>query len=288
MCWEVTVPKQRTLEAPSGALVVHTWEPDEGAPKYIALLAHGYAEHAGRYDHVAQRLTSTGAGVVAPDQRGHGLSPGDRALMRDMDAYVTDLDAIAASIRTELPSSPLVLVGHSMGGLIAARFAQLHPGRLAALVLSGPVVGGNPDVFALAELDAIPDTPVDPAVLSRDAAVGVAFAADPLVYRGPYRRETINAYRAAVRQLAESGPLPPVPTLWMHGAEDTLAPLDATRAAFTRLKGARFESILYPEARHEIFNETNREVVLDDLVDFVLRHVPAAPETSRTRRLRIS
>ncbi len=278
------MPEQRTLEAPSGALVVHTWEPN-GSPEYIALLAHGYAEHARRYDHVAQRLTSTGARVVAPDQRGHGLSSGDRAVMQDMDVYAADLAAVAASIRTELPSSPLVLVGHSMGGLIAARFAQLHPDQLVALVLSGPVVGGNPDVFALAELDAIPDTPVDPAVLSRDAAVGIAFAADPLVYHGPYRRETIEAYRAAVRRLAESGPLPAVPTLWMHGAKDALAPLGPTQAAFTRLRGLHFESILYPGARHEIFNETNRDVVLDDLVDFVLRHVQAAPDTSRTRQL---
>ncbi|MBN9618378.1 MAG: lysophospholipase [Actinobacteria bacterium] len=264
------MPEEREVETPSGVLVVHVWRP-AGAATYTVLLAHGYAEHARRYDHVAERLSATGAVVVAPDQRGHGLSAGERGLMADLDAYAVDLDAVLTSLCDELGGLPLVLVGHSMGGLIAARFAQRWAADLTALVLSGPVLGGNPAVFALADSEVIPDDPVDPDVLSRDPAVGLAFVADPLVYHGPYRRETIEAYRAAVNRLREEGPLGDQPTLWMHGSDDALAPLDLTAEAFERVRGVNSEVIVYPEARHEIFNETNRERVLDDLVSFVVR-----------------
>ncbi len=270
------MPEQRTFDAPAGALVVHTWEP-VGPPTYLVLVAHGYAEHAGRYDHVAERLAESGARVVAPDQRGHGQSGGVRGRMLDMDSYAGDLLALADATRTGLPAVPQILIGHSMGGLIAARFAQLWPDRVDGLVLSAPVVGGNPEVFALADQDPIPDTPVDPTVLSRDPAVGAAFAGDPLVYRGPYQRETLAAYRSGVDRVAASGRLSAVPTLWIHGTADRLAPLEVTRPAIERIKGPRFETIIYPEARHELFNETNRDTVLTDLLEFLSRVLAGSP-----------
>lgn len=264
------MPVQRLVEAPSGPLVVHTWEP-VGHPTHLVLLAHGYAEHAGRYDYVANRLTATGARVIAPDQRGHGLSSGPRGRMVNMDSYATDLFAILKSARSAFPLGSVSLIGHSMGGIIATRLVQLHPDSIGSLVLSGPVVGGNPDVFELLDQASIPETPVDPAVLSRDPAIGACFAVDPLVYHGPYQRQTIRAYMKAVDRIAADGTLGAIPTLWMHGTDDRLAPLGATRAAIERIKGPELEVITYPGARHEIFNETNRDVVLDDLIGFLDR-----------------
>jgi alpha-beta hydrolase superfamily lysophospholipase len=270
------VPTQRVVPVPSGTLVVHSWPPP-GLPKAVVLLAHGYAEHALRYIHVAERLTGLGALVVAPDQRGHGLSPGDRGLMSDLDDYADDLAAIAALIGAEHPGVPRALIGHSMGGNIAVRFVQLHRGsRLRALVLSGPVLGGNSQVFALADHDPVPDVPVDPDVLSRDPSVGVAFADDPLVYHGPYERATIAAYKESVARIASDGALGTLPTLWIHGEDDRLAPLDLTRRAIEQIKGPHFQGIVYPGARHEIFNETNRDEVIDDVIGFVGRSVKPA------------
>jgi alpha-beta hydrolase superfamily lysophospholipase len=271
----VRVPTQRRVSVPSGALVVHVWPPP-GPPEAVVMLAHGYAEHALRHSHVAERLTELNALVAAPDQRGHGQSAGVRGLMSDLDDYADDLAAIAALIEADHPKVPQVLVGHSMGGNIAARFVQLHHGtRLRALVLSGPVLGGNPEVFALADHEPIPNVPVDPGVLSRDSSVGVAFAADPLVYHGPYRRRTIEAYRESVARIASGGSLGPVPTLWIHGENDQLAPLNLTRAAIERVKGPDFQEIVYQGARHEIFNETNREQVIADLLSFLSKALSA-------------
>jgi alpha-beta hydrolase superfamily lysophospholipase len=268
----VVVPIERTIDVPSGSLVVHHWC-SAAAPHFLTFIAHGYAEHARRYDHVASRLVDAGSTVIAPDQRGHGRSSGARGLMADMDGYAADLRAVMAAFHLEFPSAPRVLIGHSMGGLIATRLVQLFPGSVDALVLSGPVVGGNPDVFALADVDPIPDAPVDPSVLSRDLAVGAAFAADPLVYHGPYRPETLAAYKAAVARVAEGPGFGALPTLWIHGGDDRLAPLAPTRTAIERLKGSRFEQIIYAESRHEIFNEIDRDVVIDDVLAFVLREL---------------
>ena len=155
----------------AGQIHVTTWS---GAvdPRFVALLAHGYGEHAGRYDHVAAMLVGLGAAVYAPDHLGHGRSAGERALVDDIETLVDDLHTVADRARAEHPGLPVVLVGHSMGGLIAARFAQRYLDELTALVLSGPIVGGNPALGMLLELDPIPEIPIDPAVLSRDPAVG--------------------------------------------------------------------------------------------------------------------
>src|SRR3954453_13981196 len=222
-----------------GRIVVHRWE--AGDPRYVVLLSPGYGEHARRYDHVAARLNTDGAVVYAPDHYGHGRSDGERALAEDLEGAVADLHLVAERAAGEHPGLPAVLIGHSMGGLIAARYGQRYGGELAALVLSGPAVGGNPEIEALAEMDPIPDVPIDPAVLSRDPAVGEAYASDPLVYPRPFRRETLLGFGAAVAAVADGGTFGELPTFWIHGEDDQLVPLVHTCPAIEAIKGARFE-----------------------------------------------
>jgi alpha-beta hydrolase superfamily lysophospholipase len=257
------------LAGTRGRIVVHRW--DAPSPRSVVLLSHGYGEHARRYDHVAARLNAGGAVVYAPDHHGHGRSDGERALAGDIEGAVDDLHLVAERAAAGHPGLPAALIGHSMGGLIAARYAQRFGGELAALVLSGPAVGGNPDIEALAQMDPIPDVPIDPAVLSRDPAVGEAYAADPLVYHGPFRRETLLGFGTAVAAVAEGGTFGELPTLWIHGEDDQLVPLVHTRPAIEAIKGTRFEERIYPGARHEVFNETNRDEILDDVVAFLER-----------------
>ena len=241
------------------------------APSFIALIAHGYAEHARRYDHVAERLVGEGATVYAPDHMGHGLSEGERALVQNGEGMTADLHLVAEIARGAHPELPVALIGHSMGGLISTRYAQMHEGELDALILSGPVIGGNPEIQGLLALDPIPEVPIDPAVLSRDPAVGAAYTADPLVYSGPFRRETLESLFAAMDRVGAGPGFGDLPTLWIHGSDDALAPIDYTRKAMDRLRGPRTEEKVYEGARHEIFNETNRHEVLDDTVEFLRR-----------------
>lgn len=252
-----------------GALAVHRWTDDD--PQYVVLLAHGLGEHARRYDHAAERLVADGGAVYAPDHYGHGRSDGDRAIVDDLATMVEDLHAVAASASAERPGLPTALIGHSMGGVIAARYAQLYGDELAALVLSGPPLGGNPALEALLGMDPIPDIPIDPAILSRDPAVGEAYAADPLVYHGPLTLTTLQGIFAGVEAVAQGGDLGGLPTLWIHGEVDELAPLEPARAAIAQLRGTRFEEKVYPQARHEVFNETNKDEVIEDVLAFLRR-----------------
>jgi alpha-beta hydrolase superfamily lysophospholipase len=263
-------PRDDVLQASHGEYHVHSWgNPDA---HYVALIAHGIGEHARRYDHVADALVADGAAVYAPDHYGHGHSAGERALVADIEAYVDDLHLVAQRATAEHPDLPVVLIGHSLGGVIATRYAQRHMHELAALVLSGPVIGGNPGFEPLLAMDPMPDIPIDLAALSRDPAVGEAYAADPLIYHGPLHRESLQTIFDAVQTIAQ-GPKFELPTLWIHGELDPLAPYAATREAVDRLRTDQVSEKMYPGAMHEIFNETNQDEVIADVIAFIDAHV---------------
>ncbi|MEW2625428.1 lysophospholipase [Streptomyces sp. NPDC048106] len=260
--------RAHVLDGTRGALAVREWP--HPAPRFLALLAHGYGEHAGRYDGLAAVLNGHGAAVYASDHLGHGRSAGERVLIEDFEDVVADAHRVAGLARAAHPGPPLVLVGHSMGGLIAARYAQLHRPELAALILSGPVIGAWELPGRLLALPEIPDTPVSPAALSRDPAVGAAYAADPLVWHGPMKRPTLQAFVRALDAVAAGGDLGTLPLLWLHGDDDRLVPLSGSRPGVERLGGDRTERI-FPGARHEVFHETVKDEAFAEVTRFLDR-----------------
>jgi len=254
----------------TGMIHVHHWPNDDA--RYVLLLAHGYGEHAARYQHVAEALVANGATVYAPDHAGHGLSEGDRATLTDFDGIqVADLDAVADVATGAYPGLPVVLLGHSMGGLIATRYAQLHGDRLKALILSGPALGKENPMFGLLQMDPIPEVPLDPAALSRDPAVGEAYAADTLVYHGPFQRTTLESFLKSGED-AESGPgFGDLPLLYVHGTEDPLIPYALAKGVVDRLAGPDYEHHAYEGAMHEVLNETNKDEVIGAVTAFIDR-----------------
>jgi alpha-beta hydrolase superfamily lysophospholipase len=259
----------REIDLDGGRVVVHVWDND--APRFIALIAHGYGEHARRYDHVAERLLEAGAVVYAPDHFGHGRSQGERALVTEVGALSDDLQRVRELAEREHPGLPVVLIGHSMGGLIATHYAQRQGEELNALVLSGPAIGRNPDIEMLITMDPIPEIPIDPDVLSRDPEVVRAYAEDALVYHGPFKRQTLESFGAALEAVASGEKLGPYPGLWIHGEEDQLVPIAGARETLGMIRGDRFTEKVYAGARHEVFNETNHDEVIGDVVAFIGR-----------------
>ncbi|MEA2145925.1 MAG: hypothetical protein QOG59_1512, partial [Solirubrobacteraceae bacterium] len=245
-----------SLNGKRGKIVVRRWDTTD--PKRIVVLVHGIGEHSGRYEHVAARLAADGAIVYAPDHHGHGRSDGERGVVDDLESIVDDVSRVVDEAWSEHPGLPVALLGHSLGGLIATRFAQRGDDRLSALVLSAPFVGGNPAFEGLLAMDPLPDVPIDPAVLSRDPKVGEQYAGDPLVYHGPLARTSLATIFATVDAVRGGPGFGSVPTLWIHGEDDQLAPLDATRPAIEYLRGDSLEEVVYAGARHEVLNETNR------------------------------
>lgn len=236
---------------------------------WIALLSHGYGEHIGRYDDVADTLHKAGAVAVGPDHEGHGRSGGERVLIADFEAVVDDLHAVAVRVREKYPNLPMVLIGHSMGGMIAARYAQRYSNELAAVVLSGPMFGAREILEQLMAMDPIPEIPIDPATLSRNPDVGRAYADDPLVWHGAFKKPTLQAMMAAMDTIEAEPPLEILPTLWIHGEADMLVPMAQTRPMIEHLQGKAFDEKIYPGAMHEVFNEVNRDEVIADVISFV-------------------
>ncbi len=238
-------------------------------PRLVVVLSHGYGEHIGRYADLAADLTASGAIVYGLDHMGHGKSEGEPAVISGFNDAVADLHQVAAQAAAENVDLPVVLLGHSMGGLIATRYAQTHGETLAALVLSGPQLAGKDMLEMLLGMPDFPDMPMDPSVLSRDPAVGEAYLADPLVWQGGLPRSTVASMVSALGEL-ENGPrLETLPVLWMHGTEDQLSAIDGARTAVEALTGENLQQRAYPGARHEIFNETNRDEVVADLITFL-------------------
>ena len=257
------------LQGTEGALSVRAWA--HPGPARVVVLSHGYGEHIGRYEHVAGALVERGAVVYGPDHIGHGRSDGEPVLVRDFEHVVDDLHAVVSVARAAHPDLAVVLVAHSMGGMIGTRYAQRHGDELAGLVLSAPAIGLTPVLADWLAAPELPDDPIDVAVLSRDASVGEAYANDPLVWHGGWKRPTLQAFHRA-NGAVDAGPgFGDLPVFYVHGEADELVPMALAQPAVQRLRGADFTERIVPEARHEIFNELDQDVTIGLVADFVER-----------------
>jgi acylglycerol lipase len=254
-----------------------SWAPDGGPARAMIVLVHGLGEHSGRYDHVVARLVDAGYAVHAVDHRGHGRSDGPRAFIEDMDNAVADIDTLIDRAVAAQPGVPVFMLGHSMGGLIALRYALAHQDRLAGLVLSA----------ALAQLDAVPKPlelvgralsviaprapliAIDPELVSRDPAVVAAYRSDPLVHHGKIPARTAAQLADAVARFPSTVGAITVPTLILYGTADGLAPPAGSVMLGERI-GAQDKTITaYDGLFHEILNEPEREAVLEDIVGWL-------------------
>jgi acylglycerol lipase len=261
-----------------------SWSPaGDQQLKGVVTIAHGYGEHIGRYEHVAQRLNEAGFAVYGPDHQGHGRSGGKRGRIKLREA-VADLDQLILTVsKGRHPELPQFLLGHSLGGAIALRYAMVHQDRLTGLALSAPLaaVEGGPALHAFARvlgtvLARVPLSKVEPRLVSRDQAVVNAYVADPLNYHGAVPAGVARDMIAHVGTLAADVKRIALPTLLMWGTADRLCPpagaeLVAANIGSEDLTVRRYEGLF-----HEIMNEPEQEQVLDDLVGWLDAHLPAS------------
>ncbi|WP_022882355.1 alpha/beta fold hydrolase [Gryllotalpicola ginsengisoli] len=270
----------------SHGVVIHYDEYPVPNPRAVVQLAHGIGEHAGRYAHVAKALNDAGYAVYANDHRGHGrtglaqwaddisklggLGPGG------LRATVEDLREFGQLLRAKHPSTPLVLLAHSWGSLMAQRLLNEHPEDYDAVVLSGTAYR-MPGWMRAGDLNAkhkhLGTTGRE--WLSRDEAVHRAFNDDPLTFDADVLgkfglADTLRLLGRPARNLAHD-----VPLLIIGGSDDSLGGARSierlARAYRTRSGLSDVTAIVYPEARHEVFNELNKDEVLADLVSWLAR-----------------
>jgi alpha-beta hydrolase superfamily lysophospholipase len=287
----------RTIRTRDGLMLARRDWPLASARGTIVIV-HGLGEHIGRYAHVAARLNASGWNVVGYDQRGHGTSPGERGRLAADDDLLADLAALVDDVQRERSDrGPLVLLGHSLGGLVAARFVAgaLESPRPAwqrdvdALVLSSPALDVGMTLAQRALLAtlgaAAPNLAVanglDPNGISREPAVVAAYRADSRVHDriAPRLGRFIADAGPAVRALA---PRWRVPTLLLYAGSDRLV-LPAGSAAFAVAAPAGVVTAReFPTLFHEIFNEPERDEVLSVLTAW-LDTLAVSPHTGSPR-----
>jgi alpha-beta hydrolase superfamily lysophospholipase len=265
-------------------LFARSWVPPQ--PTRNLVLVHGYAEHSGRYEHVGAWFAARGAAVHAYDHQGHGLSGGRRCHVRRFGDFLDDLEVVVEKARGSHPALPLFVIGHSMGGLIVCAWARERQPRVSGLVISSPPLARpgsvSPTRLALLRLarwiapTASIASELDPQGLSRDPAVAEAYLADPLVHL----RMTLSLGAelfAAIGRTRPRGSEVSLPMLMLHGSADPICPPAASQAFARDVLGCRYRS--YPELRHEIFNEPERESVFADVQAWLEQReeMPAAP-----------
>ena len=239
----------------------------------VVILVHGLGEHAGRYDHVARRLNSWGFAVRGYDQYGHGESGGARGGLPTDTRLLDDLADIVDSTRARMdPKTPLLLLGHSMGGLVAARFVSLAIRPVQGLVLSSPALDPGLSVVQKLLLAVLPKilpnlrvgNGVKPQFISHDPAVVAAYRADKLVHdriSGRLARFIATA-GAEVEYLASRWS---VPTLLLYAGDDRLLSATGSQRFAAAAPKAVVKAVCFDTLYHEIFNESDAEPVFKEL-----------------------
>ncbi len=245
------------------------------------LIVHGVCEHGGRYSHVADAATKAGWQVVIADQRGHGLSSGRRTHVKRFDEYVRDVELV----REDCQLSPhrTAVLGHSMGGLIAIRFAQRHPQQLAALAVSSPLlrVGTPPHrlvtavgrVLSLVAPRTRFATGIDPSLVTRDEEIIRQRELDPLIEKTVTARWYFAA-QSGIRQAWKGAPQMDLPLLVLQGGADSIVDPVATECWAESAGGLDKTLYRLPGHLHELLNETDRQETLQKILAWLDARIP--------------
>lgn len=265
----------------TGGLSIYwqAWLPEPAST--VLLIAHGLGEHSGRYAHVAKHFSGRGYAVFALDHRGHGQSAGKRGHVDRFTDYLADLDILRHRAADRCPGKKIFLLGHSLGGLIAAHFALAHPNELSGLITSSAaykvVIVANPVKLALGRFFSkyVPTltmgNELDPNGVSRDPAVVKAYLEDPLVHDRVSAR-WFTEFVAAIEQVQAQAPTLKLPLLVMQSGDDRLVAPEGAKEFYDRVGSADKTLKLWPGFYHEMFNEPEQAEVLKFTAEWLDGH----------------
>jgi acylglycerol lipase len=265
-----------------GRIFHDSWQPERDIRGAVVLL-HGYGEHLGLYDALARRLAADGIAVHAMDAVGHGRSDGERAVIASWGEFADEARRLVEIVRARHRGVPVVVIGHSGGGLAAMLLALRTPDIADALVLSGAPLLAQEWIDAELASGAAETEAGDPTEwLSTHPEYVHALLHDPLTWKGGFRRETLLAVRAVWPEVAAglAEGRPALPVLLVHGEDDPVVPVEHARAVARSLPDAALRT--FPGDLHDVLNEHDRDSVHEAVAEFLAsvvapRGEPVAP-----------
>ena len=265
-------PQVTMLDQGEQTLAFYAWPNAPENARAAILLLHGLGEHMGRYGHVASAMQAAGYAVFGYDHHGHGLSSGLRGNLLSPSQLLDDVRFVIEHVRTLTPA-PMVLLGHSMGGLIAARAVANALPHIDALVMSSPALGAQTNFIQKILLATLPklfphirvDNGVKSALVARDAKVVRAYLEDPLVHRQISAGLAAWILKEGTQTVAQASAWS-TPTLLLYAGQDQLV-LPQASAEFARLAPTQVvQSHCFNVMYHEIFNDPEKALVLTKLL----------------------
>jgi len=261
-------------------LFYQCWLPSN-EPKAVLLVAHGLAEHSGRYINIVNHFVPKGYVVYGFDQQGHGKSQGQRGYVERFSHFVSDLKTFSGIIHSKHPDTKIFIVGHSVGGTIATAYAVHHQDEFDGLILSGATLQVGASVSSGLIIVArvlsilLPKMGIDvidAAAISQDKTVVDAYVDDPLVYRGKIRARLGAELIKAIQILLSQMPKIYLPILIMHGTADRLSDPRGSEILYHRVSSRDKTLKLYAGFYHEIFNEPEHDQVFADMQIWLTAH----------------
>ena len=259
-------------------LYLQAWMPEQA--KASVLLVHGLGEHSGRYAHLAKKLTDAGVAVFTFDGRGHGNSskPGPTAYFDRYEDYLKDIDALFGKVKNYVPGVPAFIFGHSMGGGLVAAYCIAYAPDAAGVILSAPALkpaeGTSKGLIAVASLLGrfFPKQKVmevDANLVSRDPVEVKKYNDDPLNYHEKVPARTGHQLLRMIRYIKENAEKFDLPLLLLHGTADGLTNPEGSKEFFKKLKGSDLTMKFFPDFYHELINEPEKEMVMEEIVAWI-------------------
>ncbi|MGE5449916.1 MAG: lysophospholipase [Methanomassiliicoccales archaeon] len=264
------------------ALYWRCWTVPE--PQGIVVLVHGLGEHCGRYSNIINRLAGEQVSFYSLDHRGHGKSQGPRGHLEKFDYFIQDLKLVVDMAHQQNPGVPLIMLGHSMGGAIAGRYALTYPQDIDALILSAAGIIPGTSLPAWQDILLKVLSRIAPGAsfpnglsaddLSHDLAVVKAYNDDPLVHNKISARWYTEILANSQEILQRASELT-MPLLVMHGGGDKIVSITGSEQVYNAARAADKQYKVFPGLYHETMNEKQPEQgeVLDVVAQWILSHI---------------
>ena len=263
------------------------WMPD-GESKAVVFVVHGILEHTGRYENVVNALVPNGIQVIGFDLPGHGKSEGHRMYVKNLDEFLQDVEVFLNHFKEDVSNLNKFLLGHSLGAVIVLNY--LGDSKFSAykgfkgVILSGFGPKTGPDVKGITKFLARIFSVILPKIhipsgadangLSRDPEVVKAYVEDPYVFNMKVtpRLANVSIKGTSTAKDAALKIDPTLPILFQYGSDDLIFDQESRKPFFDSLPTKDKEIKIYENYRHEIYNEINKEIPLNDLKEWILKH----------------